>query len=145
MRSANTPPTYPPLTPAFSPPPPGMTHTPVVTDHELFDRQGEFLLPQPPATAFTRALGRTVHPLEEDGHVSQLSVVRLRDRLTPVLHTKHTEQTASDAEWVSAVVDLTDEYLVVTDQGVYRALAPRAHLSGALLKALVLSVMGDRP
>jgi len=113
--------------------------TSVVSDHELFDRQGDFQLPQQPATAFTRALGRAVRPLEDNGNVAQLSVVRLRDLLTPVLHTSSTDQDASDDEWLRAVVDLDSEYLVVTNDDVYRGLAPRAHLTAALLKALVLS------
>lgn len=119
--------------------------TAVVNDHELFDRQGEFELPQQPAMAFTRALGRTVHPLEDSGNVAQISVVRLRDLLTPVLHTSSTDQAASDDEWIRAVVDLDNEYLVVTKDGVYRGLAPQTHLTGALLKALVLSTMDAQP
>lgn len=123
----------------------GPTQTPVVNDQELFESNGPFLLPQRPAVAFTKALGRAVHPLEESGGVTHLSVVRLRQLLMPVLHTRSTEDDASDTEWVKAVVDHDNEYLVVTHKGVYRGLAPREHLMSALLRALALSALDPGP
>lgn len=115
----------------------GPSGIPVVADQELFDRHGEFMLPQPPAMAFTRALGRVVHPLEESGDVAHLTVARLCELLTPVLHTGSIDHAASDDEWVGAVVDLDSDYLAVTDAGVYRGLAPQGELTRTLLKALV--------
>jgi hypothetical protein len=131
---------YPNLVPAL-PAPAGVPQgIPVVSDHELFEPNADMLLPQPPAMAFSRALARTVAPRENSGNVGQLSVLRLRELLTPVLHTEHIEETAPDDAWVSAVVNLDSDYLVVTAGGAYVGLAPQAHLQRAILSAIVASL-----
>lgn len=101
---------YPSVTPALDVAP---KPDPVMTDHELFERHADRLLPQPqpPAMAFTRALGRKVHLLEESGQVGHVSVMRLLELLAPVLHTERTEETASDDDWVRAVANLDSEAL----------------------------------
>lgn len=76
-----------------------------------------------------------MRPLEDKVDVAELSVVRLSGLLTAVLHTSSTDQAAPDEEWIKADVDLDGEYLVVTDGGIYRGLAPQAHLTRAILKA----------
>ncbi len=132
---------YPLVTPALdvAPKPPS-----VVTDQELFERHGDLNLPLSPAMAFTRALGRTVHPLEESRKVRHLSVVRLFELLAPVLHTQHTDESAPDDQWVGAVTTLASDHLVVTSAGVYRGLAPREQLVRALLQAIVSSLTAEQ-
>jgi hypothetical protein len=131
---------YPSVTPALDAAPKPQH---VVSDHELFERRAELQLPLAPAMALVKALGRTVHPLEEAGSVRHLSVVGLVELLAPVLHTRHTEESAPDDRWVSAVAALDLDYLVVTASGVYRGMAPRERLTRALLHAVVSALAAE--
>jgi hypothetical protein len=128
---------YPAITPALDTQP---KPTPVVTDHELFDRHAETMLPQPPAVALTRALGRTLHPIEEGERVGHVSVIRLLALLAPALRTARIEESASDDEWTGAVLNLEADFLAVTIGGVYQGLAPRSHLVRELLKTILVSL-----
>jgi len=135
--SRSAPGTYPAITPALDTQP---KPTPVVTDHELFDRHAETMLPQPPAVAMTRALGRTMHPIEEGERVGHVSVVRLLALLAPALRMARIEESASDDEWTGAVLNLEADFLAVTMGGVYQGLAPRSHLVRELLKTILMSL-----
>ncbi|WP_432877204.1 hypothetical protein ACQPYH_28255 [Kribbella sp. CA-245084] len=130
---------HPPMSPGLDGPLPSY---PVVQANLLFERRANLMLPLPPAAAFTRALARAVHDLEDARQVGDVTVVRLSALLAPVLHTDRIEQTAPDDAWVNAVVNLDQNYLAVTANGIYRGLAPRTDLLRALIKA-ILSVVAQ--
>jgi hypothetical protein len=117
--------------------PPGQ---PTVWPDRLFERHGEVTLLRQPADALVRALGETVTPLEEEGGVAHLSVVRVHELLDPVLHIASIAESASDEEWVEAALAFESDYLAVTDADVYRGLMRRSQLVGALLRAVFATI-----
>ncbi|MFC5264305.1 hypothetical protein ACFPJ1_19525 [Kribbella qitaiheensis] len=135
---------HPPMQPGLNAPQPSY---PVAQDHVLFQRRANLMLPLPPAAAFTRALARAVHDLEDARQVGDVTVVRLSALLAPVLHTERIEETASDDAWVNAVVNLDQDYLAVTTSGLYRGLAAQRDLLRALIKAIlsVVAPPGETP
>ncbi len=124
----------PQLQPAM-PPPAEFSH--FANDYQMFGQVGDLLLPESPATAFTRALASTVQPLEREHRTTDVTAIKLLELLTPVLHRGHIDEQAADAEWLQAAVRLDSEYLGVTDAGVYRGLVTQVHLQRALLAAMV--------
>lgn len=66
-----------------------------------------------------------------------VTVARLRELFTAVLHDNAVERNDKEELWRDAILDSTDDYLAVTERGVYLTLVPHQAAINAVLRSLV--------